>query len=103
MRSKPARVATRSGRNFLPHHEPMIRSGSRADNLLMCHNAVLGRALISSIGEDVHTAGNLDELRNPSNSRDQRIVPFLEEDPWALRQPLRTGSDIGQPRLERSY
>src|SRR5207253_1626741 len=30
VRSKPARASTRSGRNFLPHHEPMIRSGSRA-------------------------------------------------------------------------
>ena len=30
VRSKPGRAITRSGRNFLPHHEPMIRSGSRA-------------------------------------------------------------------------
>jgi DNA end-binding protein Ku len=29
-RSKPFRATTRSGLNFLPHHEPMIRSGSRA-------------------------------------------------------------------------
>jgi hypothetical protein len=28
--ANPGRAATRSGRNFFPHHEPMIRSGLRA-------------------------------------------------------------------------
>ncbi len=28
--AQPGRAATRSGRNFLPHHEPMMISGSRA-------------------------------------------------------------------------
>jgi hypothetical protein len=39
-----SRVATRSGPNFLPHHEPIIRSGSRANNLLC-------RGLRRAIGE----------------------------------------------------
>src|SRR5258707_543365 len=103
MRSKQARVATRSGLNFLPHHEPMIKSGSRTTYLLGCHDTVLGCALISTVREDVHPASDLDELGNPANSGDQRIVPLLEEYPWLLRQPLRTGSDIGQAHFERPY
>jgi hypothetical protein len=59
--------------------------------------------LISSICEDVDAAGDLDEFRDPPNSGDQRIVPFLEEYPWSLRQPLRAASDFGQTRFEISY
>jgi len=51
------------------------------DHVLGCHDTVLGCALISAIGEDVDPAGDIDELRNPSNSGDQRIVPLFEEHP----------------------
>jgi hypothetical protein len=55
--------------------------GLPRDYLLGRHNTALGCALISTIGEDVDAAGDLDKLRNPPNSRDQRIVPLLEEYP----------------------
>jgi hypothetical protein len=80
----------------------MIKSGSRATHFLRGHNTVLGRALMPTIGESVDAAGYLDELGDPPNSRDQRLVPFLEEHPWRLRQPFRAVSDFGQPRFERS-
>ncbi len=41
IRSKPGRIVTFSGRNFLPHHEPMMTSGSRA----MISSAVTIRSL----------------------------------------------------------
>jgi hypothetical protein len=59
-----------------------------AHDLLSCHNAVLGSALVRAVGEDVDAAGDLDKLQNPANSRDQGIVPLLEEDPRPLRLPL---------------
>src|SRR6266567_5344382 len=54
------------------------------DHLLGRHNTVLGCALISKLGKNVDTAGDLDKLRNPANPRDQRIVPLLKEHPWPL-------------------
>jgi hypothetical protein len=56
-----------------------------------------------TIGENVDAAGDLDELRDPFNSGNQWIVPFLEEYPWPLRQPLPTASDFGQTHFEHSY
>src|SRR3984893_12724463 len=91
------------GSEFLAAPETDDQIRFPRDNLLIFHNTVLRRALISTIGEDVHTAGDLDEFRYPSNSGDQRLVPFLEEYPWPLRQPLRTASRSGQARFERPY
>src|SRR5260370_37096278 len=70
---------------FLATPRPNDQIRFPRDHLLSCHNTVLGCALVSMIGEDVDAAGDLDELRDPANSRDQRIVPFLEEYPWPLR------------------
>src|SRR5580692_6467364 len=39
------------------------------------------------IGEAVLAAGNTNQLRNPLNAADQRIVPFFKVDPWPVRQP----------------
>jgi hypothetical protein len=49
------------------------------DNFLSCHYPILGCTLISAIGENVDAAGDLDQLRDPTNSGDQRIVSLLEE------------------------
>jgi hypothetical protein len=46
------------------------------------HHAVLSCASIPSIGEDVDAAGDLDELGDPADPGDERIVPLLEEYPW---------------------
>jgi hypothetical protein len=55
------------------------------DHLLRAYDTVPGRALMSTIGEDVDAASDLDKLRNPPNSRNQPIVPFLKEYFWPLR------------------
>jgi hypothetical protein len=66
------------------------------------HNTVSGRALLPTIEEDVDAAGDLDELRDPPNSGDQRLVPFFEEYLWPLRQSLRAASGFGQTGFECS-
>ena len=48
------------------------------DHLLRRQDAVPGCASMPTIGENVDAAGDLDELRDPSNSGDQWIVPLLE-------------------------
>jgi hypothetical protein len=53
--------------------------GLSLDHLRHRHDTVLGCALISTIDEDVSAAGDLDKFGDPPNPRDQRIVPFLEE------------------------
>src|SRR5271168_1670379 len=70
-----------------------------SDNFFRHHNAVLGRALMPTIGENVDAAGDLNELRHPPNSGEQRIVPFLEEYPWPLQQSLRTASGFFRARI----
>jgi len=85
MRSKPAPRCNALGPKFLAAPRADDQTGLSRDNFLNCHYPVLGCALISAIGENVDAAGDLYKLRNPSNSGDQRIVPFLEEYPWALR------------------
>jgi len=65
---------------FLAAPRPDDQIGLPRNNFLNCHHPVLGCTL-----KNVDAASDLDELGNPSNPGDQRIVPFLEEYPWALR------------------
>jgi hypothetical protein len=44
--------------------------GLSLDHLLHRHDTVFGRALISTIGEDVGAAGDLDKFGDPANARD---------------------------------
>jgi len=88
---------------FLAAPRPDDQIGLPRNNFLNCHHPVLGCTLISVISKNVDATGNLDELRNPSNSGDQRIVPFLEENSWSPRQPLTAASHFGQTRFERFY
>src|SRR5215469_130766 len=53
--------------------------GFPCDHLVDRHQTILGCGLTCPIGEDVDAASDLDQLRNPPNSGDQRIVPLLEE------------------------
>jgi hypothetical protein len=77
LKTGPRRDSLRPKFLAAPRADDQIRLAS--DHLRSSHNAVLSCALIPTISEDVDAAGNLDELRDPSNSGDQRIVPFLEE------------------------
>jgi hypothetical protein len=72
------------------------------DHLISRHNTVLGRALVPVIGEDVDAARDFDELQDPSNSEDRRIVPLLEEYPRPFWQAFRAFSGFGQTRFKRS-
>jgi hypothetical protein len=71
------------------------------DNFLKCHYPVLGCTLISAIGENVYAAGNLEKLRNPRNSGDQRIVPLLKEHLRPFRQALCPASGLDQTGFQR--
>jgi hypothetical protein len=55
------------------------------DHLINGHHSILGGGMTCTIGEDIDTAPDSDELRDPPNPRDQRIVPLLEEYPWSFR------------------
>src|SRR5262249_18065483 len=62
MRSKPGLLASFSGRNFLPHHEPIMISGS----LRMTSSAVTMRSLAdlheAPVGKDIDTTSGIDQL-----------------------------------------
>jgi hypothetical protein len=73
------------------------------DHLIDRHHAILGCASAGMIGKDVDTARDLDELRDPPNRIDQRIVPFLEEYPRSFRQLLGTASGVSQACFEGGY
>ena len=68
--TKPGRVATRSVRDFLPHHEPMITWGSRAttSSTVITRSLDVPRFLRS--GEDIDAARDFDELGDPSGPGD---------------------------------
>src|SRR5215469_10357975 len=70
------------------------------DDLFSRDNTVLGSALVAPIGEDVGAPGDLDELRNPFNSEDQRIIPLLEKHPGPLRQACGSLASFGQTGFE---
>src|SRR5216683_802010 len=45
------------------------------------HHSLPRRGLVPQLGEDVAAAGDLDNLGDPPDTRDQRVVPLLEVDP----------------------
>ena len=78
---QPGRAATRSGRNFLPHHEPRIRSGwRRTISRAVGDDAIAGQRFLRQFGEHVVAAGDADQLGDPADAADRRLVPFLEVD-----------------------
>jgi len=52
-----------------------------ADDLARIYNPVFGQWPISEFRKDWLPAGDLNQLFNPSNAADERVVPFFEEDP----------------------
>src|SRR5271165_2493793 len=59
--------------------------GLPRNHLIDRHHAILCCTLTCTISEDVDAACDRDELRDPSNPGDQRIIPLLEEHPRPLR------------------
>ena len=68
-------------------HDPLAAPGceddirGRSDHGLRGDEAVPGRRSVTKLRKDVLAPGDLDELRDPANPADQRIVPLLEIDP----------------------
>src|SRR5215471_15869074 len=55
------------------------------DHLGRVDHPLGGRRLVSELGKDVATARELDDLGDPTNPRDERIVPLLEVHPGPIR------------------
>src|SRR6516162_7116092 len=93
--SKPRPRYDPLGPKFLaaPRADDQIRFP--LDDLLGGHNAVLGSAPVPAVG-DVGAADDFDELRNPTNSGDQRIVSLLG--PFTCIED--GGGDVGRINLE---
>ena len=49
------------------------------DHFIGRHHAILRCALTCPLGEDVDPTGDPNQLRNPPNSGNQRVVPLFEE------------------------
>ena len=77
MSRKPGRRRTRSSRNLLPHHEPMIRSGRRATTSSAVTIRPLAASDIARSAKMVDPAGDKDQLRHPADAADQRVIPLL--------------------------
>ncbi len=83
---------TRPGTNFLPHHEPMMMSGRRGDDLVGRSRTVPAPTCRRrSPANTSMPPADLDQLRHPADAGDHRIVPFLEIDagPRGRRAPPR--------------
>src|SRR5437763_1879605 len=70
------------------------------DDLRRIDHAVLPERFLAQLGEDRFTAGNFDQLLDPSDSRDQRVVPFFEEHAWAPWPHTRLVANFPQPGFE---
>ncbi len=59
-----------------------MTSGAAAINRRRIDDALLRTLLAAKLGKGIDAAGDLDQLRDPADAADQRIVPFLEIDFW---------------------
>ncbi len=93
---QPGRAATCSGRNFLPHHEPNTMSGARRTTSPgSASDAIARERHRGALRKHVVAAGDADQLGDPADAGDQRIVPLLEIDARAARQLRRGALDLG--------
>ena len=98
----PGVIRILSFRTFLPHQDAKITSGSRRATSAGIDDPVLRERRTGQLRENRRAAGDVDELFNPSDARDQRLVPLVEEDARPCRQRrfrLRGGCDRG-PRSQ---
>src|SRR6266852_1311582 len=58
--------------------------GITSHHLVGIHDALGGALHQAQLGEDVPPPRDLDDLRHPTDSRDQRIVPLLEVHAWPI-------------------
>ena len=81
MAAKPGRAATWLRMNFLPHHEPIMRSGAAATTSSGKTMRSLPAWWRAFFRKNVGAAGRLDQLGHPAAAGDDRLVPLLEENP----------------------
>jgi hypothetical protein len=92
------RGAPSNGRPYRNHHDDQVRLPR--DHLIDRHHPISRRGLTCPIGEYVDATGDLGQLRNASDPRDQWIVPLLEEYFRPLRQTIRAASGLNETRLK---
>jgi hypothetical protein len=63
--AQPGRAATRSGRNFLPHHDPNTSSGARRRISSILARMRSGQRLLAQLREEVIAAGNAHQFADP--------------------------------------
>ena len=101
MSCQPGRASDRSGRTGLPHHDATMTSGSRRTTSARFDDAILGElGMCRSSGKIGVAAGDLDQLLDPLDARDQRIVPLLEVDARPARQLRRARRESRRGRAE---
>ena len=83
---QPGRARMASVSTFMPHHEARMTSGSRADNGGGIDDTILRFAAVAQFGEDGIAAGDFDQLFDPADAADQRVVPLLEVNTRAARE-----------------
>src|SRR5258708_7792525 len=83
--SIPGRHLIRPEALAAPGTENDIR-GAAYDLTGIAENAILGQSANRALGKHVIAAGDADQLADPSNAGDERLVPFFKVDAWTARQ-----------------
>src|SRR5258707_6830140 len=60
--------------------------GATYDLTRVAEDAILGQSTNRALGKHVVAAGNADQLADPANAGDERLVPFFEVDARTARQ-----------------
>src|SRR6267143_1675399 len=50
------------------------------DHVSRVNDPIFGRLVFPQLGKDAFAAGGFDQLLNPTNSGDKRVIPFFEQD-----------------------
>src|SRR5439155_5706413 len=74
--------------------------GLGADHIGRGYDAVLGILAPGQRGEDVDAAGHLDELGDPTDAADHRLVPFFEIDARMTLERAGARAHLRQPLPE---
>src|SRR5262249_26883894 len=88
---KPGRRATLAGAEFFPHPQAAPNAGAPPRPF---------PAAAGASGEDAEAACRRDQLRDPADAADHRVVPFLEIDARPPLAPFTRGTHLFEPRLK---
>src|SRR5262249_16867304 len=68
--------------------------GIPADDFVGRHDALARARTVPQLDKDIAASGDLDELRDPADAGDERIVPLLEVDTRAMGPHARVLADL---------